>query len=155
MAYQTLCHRFSVNSTKTAADMIGLASCVGMNAVMNAGLSSTLIVSVTLGMVTGSAGWIVGAIAENMTKKALSTRRIGMTRGSRIVQVAGVGGYGVVLGGMLSLNSMMIAPFMEAATPLPETQRPGMAIKVSNLPSPPVAAASSASVLPMPGSPNP
>ncbi|HRC27119.1 MAG TPA: hypothetical protein PKX87_06790 [Alphaproteobacteria bacterium] len=134
MAYQTLCHRFSVNSTRTAADMIGLASCAGMNAVMNADLSSTLIGSVLLGAATGPVGWVAGALAENFTQKALSGSGIGVTRGSRIVQAAGVGGYGVFLGAMLGLNHMMIVPFMESANTPPRSPERPIAASVATLP---------------------
>ncbi|HRC27118.1 MAG TPA: hypothetical protein PKX87_06785 [Alphaproteobacteria bacterium] len=97
MAYQSLCGRFSSNATGAVALSTSVGSMLALDyAFYSPNLAMTL-TSVGFGMGWGMMGWISGAIRESHVKDSLYAQRVGVRRGSRILQRAEVAAYGLTL----------------------------------------------------------
>ena len=102
MAYQTLCHRFSMAGTLAAATVAGAT----ISTAVLSGLGSVPPNrALYVGWMIGGFGWLGSAITETYMEAILTARRIGVTKGSRILQGTGLGVYGCILATLISLRA--------------------------------------------------
>lgn len=106
MAYQTLCHRFSMAVTVPVALGTGMLSSMALGTTL--GLPEET--ASNLGFFIGYTGFFFGGLAESVAAEVLHTKSVGVSRGSRIVQRAGLTAYGVTLAAGLAFMAAVFAP---------------------------------------------
>ena len=92
-------------------------------------------VSAFVGWNAGLLGWLVGGVVEEFVQPFLYWNRVGVTKGSRIVQASGLGAYGCILAAAISgAPSPERSP--QPVDPAP-TSVPVPAKSIPTLPTPP------------------
>lgn len=104
MAYQSLCARFREEGTLTIALAVGAGSHALVNTLMNGGVSDAVLSSAVQGVKAGGCAWLAGALAEIFVQEILSAKRVGVSRGSRILQQCEMAVYGLALSAALYVN---------------------------------------------------
>lgn len=99
----------------TTVAALGTGAASGM--ALGGNLKLPMETAVLWGYYAGLVGFWFGAIAEGVAEKVLSKKGIGITRGSKIVQGAGVAGYGVTLAIGLALMAAIAGPRTPSAEP--------------------------------------